>query len=88
MDKSRNTNCNGTPLRIRNKESAPDLSVWTSAIAFAWFAPVTSRILVGPPATAHGVTVAWYTIAAAALALTCAAMRDQWHRYSGSIMRR
>jgi hypothetical protein len=26
------------------------------------------------------VATAWYAIAAAALALTCAAMRDRWHR--------
>jgi hypothetical protein len=56
-----------------------------AVIALAWYAPVTSRILSGPPATANGVTTtwyatAWYAIAAAALALTCAAMRDRWHR--------
>lgn len=50
-------------------------------IAFAWYAPVTSRFLAQPPATAHGATIAWYAIASAGLALTCAAMRDQWHRY-------
>ena len=49
-------------------------------ITCAWFAPVTSRILVEPPATAHGVTIAWYAVAATATALTCAALRDQWHR--------
>jgi hypothetical protein len=51
-----------------------------AAIALVWYAPVTSRIVTGPPATALGVTTAWYAIAAAALALTCAAMRDRWHR--------
>jgi hypothetical protein len=51
-----------------------------AAIALAWYAPITSRFLTEQYATAHGVTVAWYAIAAAALAVTGAAMRDQWHR--------
>jgi hypothetical protein len=46
------------------------------------FAAITSRFLIEPPATAHAVTIAWYTVASAALALTCVATRDQWHRYS------
>jgi len=58
-----------------------------AAIALAWYAPVTSRFLTEPYATAHGVTVAWYAIAAAALALTCAAMRDQWHHYTRDLHR-
>jgi hypothetical protein len=52
------------------------------AIALAWYAPVTARFLVEPPATAHAVTIAWYGVASAALALTCVAMRDQWRRYA------
>ena len=52
-----------------------------AAIALAWYAPATSRILTGPPASALGVTTAWYAIAAAALTLTGAAMADRWHRY-------
>lgn len=52
------------------------------AIALAWYLPATARLLAGPPATAHGVTIAWYAVASAASALTCAAMRDQWHRYA------
>ncbi len=58
-----------------------------AAIAFAWYAPVTSRFMAEPPATPHGVTIAWYAVASAALALTCAAMRDQWHRYSRNLHR-
>jgi hypothetical protein len=58
-----------------------------AAIALAWYAPVSARFLVEPPATAHGVTIAWYAIATAALALSCAAMRDQWHRYSRNLHR-
>jgi hypothetical protein len=51
------------------------------AIAFAWYVPVTARLLAGPPATGHAATIAWCAITSAALALTCMAMRDQWHRY-------
>jgi hypothetical protein len=51
-------------------------------IALAWYAPVTSRLLAEPPATPHGATIAWYAIVTAGLALTCVAMRDQWHRCS------
>jgi len=53
-----------------------------TAIALAWYAPITSRFLTRPTATPHGVTIAWYAVVTAALALTCVAMRDQWHRYS------
>ena len=52
------------------------------AIGLAWYLPITSRVLELPPATAHGVTIAWYVIAAVALALTCAALADRWHRYT------
>jgi hypothetical protein len=58
-----------------------------AAIALAWYAPVTSRFLVEPPATAHTVIVAWYSIATAGLALTYVAMRDQWHRYTRNLQR-
>ena len=62
-------------------------SVSFAAIALAWYAPATSRFLVQPPAAAHGVIIAWYAIATAASALTCAAMRDRWHRYPRSLQR-
>jgi hypothetical protein len=58
-----------------------------AAIALAWYVPVSARLLAGPPATAHGVTIAWYAVASAAFALTCVAMRDQWHRYSRNLHR-
>jgi hypothetical protein len=58
-----------------------------AAIALAWYAPVTARFLVEPPATAQAVTIAWYAIAAAALVLTGAAMRDHWHRYTRNLQR-
>jgi hypothetical protein len=51
------------------------------AIAVAWYLPITSRALELPPATARGVTIAWYVIATAALALTCAALADRWRRF-------
>jgi hypothetical protein len=58
-----------------------------AAIALAWYAPITHRFLAEPPATPHGVSIAWYAIAAAALALACMATRDQWHRYTRNLHR-
>ncbi len=58
-----------------------------AAIALACYAPASAALLVDPPATAHAVTIAWYAVASAALALTCTAMRDQWHRYSRHVHR-
>jgi hypothetical protein len=51
-------------------------------IALAWYSPGINRLLVTPPATARAATLAWYAITAAALALTCVAMRDRWQRYT------
>jgi hypothetical protein len=53
-----------------------------AAIALVWYLPVTARFLVGPPASPHRVTITWYAVATAGLALTCMAMRDHWHRYA------
>ena len=47
--------------------------------------PRTNAPAAGAAATPHGVTIAWYAIATAALALTYVAMRDQWHRYSRNL---
>jgi hypothetical protein len=58
-----------------------------AAVAIAWYAPVTSRFVAQPPATPHSVTIVWYAVASAALALTGMAMRDQWHRYSRRLHR-
>jgi hypothetical protein len=58
-----------------------------SIIAFAWYLPVTAKFLVHPPAIAHSVAIGWYSIAAAALVLTCLAMRDHWHRYTRVLRR-
>jgi hypothetical protein len=56
-------------------------------IAFAWYLPVSSHFFVEPPATARGVTIAWYAIASAALAVTGAAIRDRWHLYTRKLRR-
>lgn len=58
-----------------------------AAIALAWYAPGIARLLVEPPATARSATFAWYAVAGVGLILTCAAMRDQWHRYSRPLNR-
>jgi hypothetical protein len=58
-----------------------------AAIALAWYAPITSRFAAEPPGTALGVTIVWYAVASAALALTGVAMRDQWQRYSRRLHR-
>jgi hypothetical protein len=55
-----------------------------AVIALAWYAPLTSRFLVQPPAAAQSVTITWYAIATVAAAVTGAAMRDHWHRYPRS----
>lgn len=73
--------------RYADLDGAAAAPVSFAVIALAWYAPVTARFLVEPPGTAHTVTVAWYAITAAALALTCAAMRDQWHRYTRNLQR-
>jgi hypothetical protein len=50
-------------------------------MALAWYAPVTSRFLVEPPAGPRAMTIGWYDVASVAVALTCLAMRDPWQRY-------
>ncbi len=59
-----------------------------AVIAFAWYTPLTADFLVHPPAGPHRVTIGWYAVTAAALIVTCAAMRDPWHRYTRSRHRR
>jgi hypothetical protein len=53
-----------------------------AAIAFCWFTPGVKDILVTGPATPRTATIAWYSIAAVALAITATALRDTWHRYT------
>ena len=68
--------------RYADLSGATAVPVSAAAIALAWYLPITHKLLAEPPATAHAVTIAWYAVAAAALALACVAMRDQWHRYT------
>ena len=58
-----------------------------AVIALAWYAPPSAKFLVKPPAIPHSIAIGWYAIAAIALILTCAAMRDHWHRYTRSLHR-
>ena len=57
------------------------------AIAAAWFIPPLRRHLLSPPDTAMAATIAWYTIATAALIVAAFATRDQWHRYARRLHR-
>jgi hypothetical protein len=56
--------------------------VTLAAIAFAWFAPGVKNLLATHPAAPRNATIAWYSIAAASLAITAAAMSDTWRRYT------
>jgi hypothetical protein len=58
-----------------------------AVIALAWYTPLTAKFLVKPPAIPHSIAIGWYAVAAAALILTCAAMRDHWHRYTRGLHR-
>ncbi len=58
-----------------------------AVIALAWYTPLSAKFLVKPSAISRSVTIGWYAIAAAALILTCAGMRDHWHRYTRSLHR-
>ena len=49
-------------------------------IGVVTYGPRTGHLLATPPAGPHASTTAWCSIAAAALVLTCLAMRDRWHR--------
>jgi exosortase/archaeosortase len=53
-----------------------------AVIALAWYLPLSAKFLVKPPAIPPSIAIGWYAIAAAAVILTCAAMRDGWHRYT------
>lgn len=68
--------------RYADLGGAVAVTVTAAAVALAWYAPVTAHYLVEPPGTARGVTLAWYAVAAGALILTCAAVRDHWYRYA------
>ena len=51
-------------------------------IAGTSFTPALRRWLLTPPAAPHAATIAWYAIAAGALALAVVAIGDQWRRYT------
>ena len=59
-----------------------------AVIALAWYTPVLDDLLATPPTNPHAATTAWGTITAAALVLTCLAMRDRWQRYTHAPRRR
>ena len=46
-----------------------------------WMVPSHQAIWI-PQGIPHSIAIGWYAIAATALILTCAAMRDHWHRYA------
>jgi hypothetical protein len=62
-------------------------AVSLALIAAASYTTALKRHLLTPPATPDAATLAWYTIAAAALLLTFLAVRDQWHRYTRRLHR-
>jgi hypothetical protein len=51
-------------------------------IAVAWYTPGIDKFLVRPDAMLHSVVAGWSAIAVVAVAVTCAALRDPWHRYT------
>lgn len=55
------------------------------AIALASYTPAVKDLFAAPPATPRAATIAWYILAAAALALAYAAMRDNWYRYTRNL---
>jgi hypothetical protein len=57
------------------------------AIAAAWYIAPLSRHLLSPPSSTVAVTITWYAIASAALAVAALATRDQWHRYARRLHR-
>jgi hypothetical protein len=68
--------------RYATLSGAVAVPVSFALIAAASYTPALKRSLLTPPAAPHAATVAWYTIAAAALALDSVAVRDQWQRYT------
>lgn len=67
--------------RYASLSGAIAVPVSAALIAGVEFTPALQRYLLTPPAGPHTATIAWYTIAAAALTVAGVAVRDQWHRY-------
>ncbi len=68
--------------RYADLTGAIAVPITLAVIAFCWFTPGVKDLLVTGPATPRTATIAWYSIAAASLAITAAALRDTWHRYT------
>jgi len=78
--------------RFADVGGAMAVPISLAIIAFAWFTPAVKDLFVvgagRPLATPRAATIAWYIVAAAALALAYAAMRDRWPRYTRLLARR
>lgn len=74
--------------RYRDLGGAVAAPIGLAAIAAASVTPGVKHLLATPPATPGDATLAWYGVAATALVLTGAAMRDRWHRYARNRGRR
>ena len=68
--------------RYASLSGAIAVPVSTALIAVAEFTPALQRHLLTPPATPRAAAIAWYALAAPALALAGIALRDRWHRYT------
>jgi hypothetical protein len=68
--------------RYADLTGAIAVPITLAVIAFCWFTPDVRYLLVTGPATRRTATIAWYSIAAVFVAITAAALRDTWHRYT------
>jgi hypothetical protein len=68
--------------RFADIGGAMAVPIGIAAITLAWFTPAVRDLFVTPPATLRAATIAWYLLAAAALAVAYAATRDRWRRYT------
>jgi hypothetical protein len=68
--------------RFADVGGAMAVPIGVAVIALAWYTPGLKDIFVTPPATPRAATIAWYIVAAAALAVAYLAMRDKWRRYT------
>jgi hypothetical protein len=74
--------------RFADIGGATAVPISLAIIALAWFTPAVKDLFVVPLATLRAATIAWYIVAAAALAVAYAAMRDRWPRYTRVLARR
>jgi hypothetical protein len=73
--------------RYASLSGAIAIFITATLIAGAEFTPALQRHLLTPPATPRAATIAWYLIAATALAMANVAGRDSWHRYTRRLHR-